>query len=47
MKQSEVRLHSGCMVHFRPSLSPRPSFQFLWGSGSETSLRGARSGSPQ
>jgi len=26
MKQLEACLHSGCSVHFRPSLSSRPSF---------------------
>jgi len=37
MNQSEARLHSGRSVHFRLSLSPRPSFRFFRGSGSETS----------
>ena len=36
MNQSEVRLHSGRTVHFRPSLYPRPSFRIFRGSGSET-----------
>jgi len=36
MNQSEVRLHSGRSVHFLPSRSPRPSFRFFRGSGSET-----------
>jgi len=36
MNQSEAHLHSGRSVHFRPSLSPRPSFRFFRGSGSET-----------
>jgi len=31
MNQSEARLHSGRIVHFRPSLSPRPSFRFSGG----------------
>ena len=31
MNQSEARLHSGRSVHFRPSLSPRPSFRFFEG----------------
>ena len=29
MNQSEVRLHSGCTIHFHPSLSPRPPFRFF------------------
>jgi len=31
MNQSEARLHAGRSVHFRPSLSPRPSFRFSEG----------------
>ena len=31
MNQSEAHLHSGRSVHFRPSLSPRPSFRFSEG----------------
>jgi len=31
LNQLEVRLHSGRMVHFCLSLSPRPSFQFSEG----------------
>jgi len=36
MNQSEAHLHSGCTVHFHPVLSPRPSFWFFKGPGSET-----------
>ena len=32
MNQSEARLHSRRTVHFRPSLSPLPSFRFFRGS---------------
>ena len=28
-------LHSGCTVHFHPSLSPRPSFRFSEGETNE------------
>jgi len=31
MNQSEAHLHSRCMVHFHPSLSPRPSSNFSEG----------------
>jgi len=31
MNQSEARLHSRRSVHFRLSLSPRPSFRFSEG----------------
>ena len=36
LNQLEVRLHSGRTVRFCPSLSPRLSFRFFQGSGSET-----------
>jgi len=37
MNQSEAHLHSGHTVHFRSSLSPRPSFRFFFQrSGSKT-----------
>ena len=36
--QSDACLHSGRTVHFHPSLSPRPSFQFFRGSGCKTTV---------
>jgi len=44
INQSEVYLQSGHTVHFYPSLSPRPSFQFFKGSALVLRLEGGGGG---
>ena len=44
VQTNNYKFHTFCSVHFHPSLSPRPSFRFFRGSGSQTTLHQYKSG---